>query len=754
MPILNKSPSGTVTGLWGSAFIRLPSGKLKPLSMGDKVKNGEHIVTTQDGIVQISPANGKVVEVKAVPGKEVDRVIAAIENNEEDEATGAGLRGGAEGGFQPGLRVDRVREDVGQQRFEFDTHRGDRGDLLGPGEKLFSTTVSARVSEISSPTATEGQPLDFVVRLTGSSTIDTTVTLTLKGVSATLGADTGVVKYSVNGGQTYETVAVNPDGKFAVVVPKNSSPTALHIQVETKTDNLVEGAETVKLSATTNPAVAGPEALGTINDATLPTLSINNVEVNEAAGVAIFTVKLSVPSTKDVTVNYGTQDGTATAGSDYTATSGTLTIKAGSTTATISVPITNDSSFEGIENYTLVLSNPSNATVAKATGIGGINDQGGPTEPPDGPNVPPPKQDDDRPLVKGVSSPTANEGGDLNFVVTLSNTSTTPTTITLKLAGITATPGTDTKPVEFSVDGGKTYTVATVNSDGTITVTLPKDAAADALRVKVPTVADGAFEGPETLSLTAQTPLDITKGNALQGAGTIKDTSTSPAASDDTFATDEGQPVVLDVLKNDTDADGDALKITEVNGQAIAEGTSVVLPGQGTVTLEDGKLLFTPEPGFNGEVAFSYTVTDGVTPVKGTVDLTVNPVNEAPEVLDDIINAPAGTKSLTVNVLDNDSDPDGSNVPLTITAIGKTPVQPGDVVSIKDPADDTKEIAKVTVNADGTLKVEPAEGYTGPVTFEYTAADPSGATDSGNVACVWRRGRTPQRPLWHLDPQR
>ena len=38
MPILAKSPAGTVTGLWGSAFVRLPNGKLKPLSMGDKVK--------------------------------------------------------------------------------------------------------------------------------------------------------------------------------------------------------------------------------------------------------------------------------------------------------------------------------------------------------------------------------------------------------------------------------------------------------------------------------------------------------------------------------------------------------------------------------------------------------------------------------------------------------------------------------------------------------------------------------------------
>ena len=54
MPILSKSPSGVVTGLWGSAFVKLPSGKLKPLQMGDQVKPGEQIITTQDGIVQIT----------------------------------------------------------------------------------------------------------------------------------------------------------------------------------------------------------------------------------------------------------------------------------------------------------------------------------------------------------------------------------------------------------------------------------------------------------------------------------------------------------------------------------------------------------------------------------------------------------------------------------------------------------------------------------------------------------------------------
>ncbi|MFZ6820678.1 Calx-beta domain-containing protein, partial [Undibacterium sp. Ji22W] len=80
----------------------------------------------------------------------------------------------------------------------------------------------------------------------------------------------------------------------------------------------------------------------TDNDGT-PSLSINDVIVNEAAGTATFTVTLSAASGQTVSVGYNTSNGTATAGSDYTATSGTLTFNPGVTTQTITVNIANDS---------------------------------------------------------------------------------------------------------------------------------------------------------------------------------------------------------------------------------------------------------------------------------------------------------------------------------------------------------------------------------------------------------------------------
>src|SRR5262249_14556356 len=100
---------------------------------------------------------------------------------------------------------------------------------------------------------------------------------------------------------------------------------------------------TVNLSNPANATITDGQGVGTITDDDAPpTLSINDVTVVESAGQAAFTVSLSAASGWTVTVNYATQDFTAVAGSDYTATSGTLTFAPGETTKTVSVPVTDD----------------------------------------------------------------------------------------------------------------------------------------------------------------------------------------------------------------------------------------------------------------------------------------------------------------------------------------------------------------------------------------------------------------------------
>ena len=115
--------------------------------------------------------------------------------------------------------------------------------------------------------------------------------------------------------------------------------------------------------------------MGTITDNDeLPSLGIDDVSVAEDGVSALFTVTLSDPYDQAVTVVYATRDGTAEAGSDYSAASGTLTIDAGSLTGGISVPVLDDTLDEPDETFTVTLGQATNATIADQEGQGTITD--------------------------------------------------------------------------------------------------------------------------------------------------------------------------------------------------------------------------------------------------------------------------------------------------------------------------------------------------------------------------------------------
>ena len=107
----------------------------------------------------------------------------------------------------------------------------------------------------------------------------------------------------------------------------------------------------------------------TVQGAPKPSISVAGDEVPDSASgnEAAFEVTLSGPTPVRVTVAYATANGTATAGSDYTATAGTLVFAPGQTSKIISVPITGDTTFEPNETFTLTLSNPVNGTLGTAT---------------------------------------------------------------------------------------------------------------------------------------------------------------------------------------------------------------------------------------------------------------------------------------------------------------------------------------------------------------------------------------------------
>ena len=119
-------------------------------------------------------------------------------------------------------------------------------------------------------------------------------------------------------------------------------------------------------------AMSGPRLAPQIQGP--PVLAVADAEVREAANAELaFAVTLSRPPLSTVTVDYATSDGTATAGSDYTAASGTVTFAAGETEKTVSVAVLDDAHDEGSETLTLTLSNASGAYLKDGTATGTIN---------------------------------------------------------------------------------------------------------------------------------------------------------------------------------------------------------------------------------------------------------------------------------------------------------------------------------------------------------------------------------------------
>ena len=179
-----------------------------------------------------------------------------------------------------------------------------------------------------------------------------------KHIRALLGATGGAVKRlrRKDGRRDHWKIRVEPSSHDAVTVSLAPSPAC----GETGAVCTPDGRTFTTAIAT---LIQGP-----------PGLTVADAEVDEAANAVLaFAVTLSRTPSGTVTVDYATADGTATAGSDYTARSGTLTFAAGETGKTVSVPVLDDAHDEGSETLTLTLSSPSGAYIEDGVATGTIN---------------------------------------------------------------------------------------------------------------------------------------------------------------------------------------------------------------------------------------------------------------------------------------------------------------------------------------------------------------------------------------------
>ncbi|HRM67977.1 MAG TPA: PKD domain-containing protein, partial [Thauera phenylacetica] len=160
---------------------------------------------------------------------------------------------------------------------------------------------------------------------------------------------------------------------------------------------------------------------------------------------------------------------------------------------------------------------------------------------------------------------------------------------------------------------------------------------------------DAAFVGSEVLTYTVSDGTDTRTGTV-----TIVVENEAPVVQDETYTVHAGDVLTVSaaagLLANDTDADGDVLRVLNIEA-----------PANGSLNaLTDGSFTYTPNAAFVGTEVLTYTVSDGITTRTGTVTIEVE--NEAPVVQDETYSVNAG-ETLAVNaaagLLANDTDADG-----------------------------------------------------------------------------------------------
>jgi LPXTG-site transpeptidase (sortase) family protein len=207
----------------------------------------------------------------------------------------------------------------------------------------------------------------------------------------------------------------------------------------------------------------------------------------------------------------------------------------------------------------------------------------------------------------------------------------------------------------------------------------------------------------------------VSDGNGGIGSATVfvtvENVNDAPDTTPDTATVSEDASVVVDVLGNDTDPEGDPLTVTAVSQ-----------PASGTVTLVGGVVTYIPDPDFYGTDSFTYTVSDGNGGSSTeTVTVTVLPVNDAPVAVDDAVNASEDTtESIALaDLFSNDTDVDGDSLTLD---------------SFTQPGHGTLTLVG------SNLEYVPEPGYSGVDSFYYTVTDGNGtkstATVDINVASV------------------
>ncbi|EPE2680131.1 tandem-95 repeat protein [Vibrio alginolyticus] len=311
-------------------------------------------------------------------------------------------------------------------------------------------------------------------------------------------------------------------------------------------------------------------------------------------------------------------------------------------------------------------------------------------------------------------APNENFNGDVNFSFDVSDgTDTVSANIDVNVTPVDDAPVSGNLAYSVDEDGsirlsqeqllsqasdveGDALTASNLSVDGNATVTQNDDGSFSI-------TPDADFNGDIDISF------DISDGtNTVQATAdlTVNPINDLPVPQDQQFSVEEDgtlQFTDADLLVGATDIEGDDLSVTGIS----YEGTDGVLTDNG-----DGTYSFAPNENFNGDVNFSFDVSDGTDTVSANVDVSVTPVNDPPV---------AGSTSYTVHE-------DNSITISDAQLLANSSDLEGDV-SI-DSVSYSGSDGVLQINGDGTYTFSPNENFNGEVTLDVVVADEEGATDA------------------------
>jgi len=221
--------------------------------------------------------------------------------------------------------------------------------------------------------------------------------------------------------------------------------------------------------------------------------------------------------------------------------------------------------------------------------------------------------------------------------------------------------------------------------------------------------------------------------NFFGGAATTQQSNvvnSAPTANDDTATTDEDTSVTVDVVANDSDPDGDALDVSTITS-GPSHGTAQI-----TGASNDG-IQFDPGDDATADVSITYEVSDGNGGTDtATLNVTVNPINDAPTANDDTATTDEDTPLSvedgdSADLLESSTDVEGDS--LSLSAVDGESFSSGRTVTLDSGA-------TVTVDDDGSWVYDPSgqferlgDGQTDTDKFTYTVADGNGGTGQGTI---------------------